>query len=166
MRTTPEQIRKHAEDEHKRYHRKRRDLVLRGYAMARGFELIFLFLEVKRSRLLRKASGDRYALANPEKRAEKYRKWALNNKDNILARHRRRLYGLTPEQLTAMHESQQGLCAICKSSMENFHVDHCHKTGLVRGLLCHWCNIGLGNFVDSPERLQSAIEYLKCCASK
>jgi hypothetical protein len=40
-------------------------------------------------------------------------------------------------------------------------IDHCHETNLVRGLLCHDCNKGLGNFKDNIIFLQIAIEYLK-----
>jgi len=40
-------------------------------------------------------------------------------------------------------------------------VDHDHKNGEVRGLLCHRCNVGLGNFQDNPELLLKAYKYLK-----
>ena len=68
-------------------------------------------------------------------------------------------------------ESQNGVCAICKKqsnkrsnngkTIKALAVDHCHKTGKVRGLLCDKCNTSLGHFCDSIEILQSAINYLK-----
>ena len=65
-----------------------------------------------------------------------------------------------------MIDSHSGLCDICKTSIpgfgrKNLSVDHNHKTGVVRGMLCQKCNIGLGNFNDSPEILKKAIMYLK-----
>lgn len=66
---------------------------------------------------------------------------------------------------------QNSKCAICKqenTSVTNdrtqkrkLAVDHCHKTGKFRGIICVHCNSGLGYFRDNPEYLQSAIEYLK-----
>lgn len=58
--------------------------------------------------------------------------------------------------------SQQGLCNICKkpSMGKSLALDHCHRSGKIRGLLCTKCNIGLGMFEDDPERLKAAIEYL------
>ncbi len=63
--------------------------------------------------------------------------------------------------------AQDGCCAICKSSdpgrkkSQWFCVDHDHKTGEVRGLLCNSCNAGLGFLKDSIETLAQAIIYLK-----
>lgn len=62
--------------------------------------------------------------------------------------------------------AQGGTCEICKCKLESsrytkFAVDHCHKSGEVRGLLCTHCNTGLGLFKDSPERLAGAIRYLQ-----
>lgn len=60
-----------------------------------------------------------------------------------------------------MFQAQSGRCAICHDQFEKRpHVDHCHTTGTVRGLLCHLCNVGLGAFRDNTKRLQSAIDYL------
>ena len=64
-----------------------------------------------------------------------------------------------------MLKSQGHRCGICKSKLESsrytkFAVDHCHKTGVVRGLLCTNCNTALGLLKDSKERLLSAIKYL------
>ncbi len=78
------------------------------------------------------------------------------------------LFGVTSEQYNAMLDSQGHLCRICGepdgdgTSMQasRLAVDHCHTTGVVRGLLCYRCNVGLGMFKDRPELLQKAIEYL------
>lgn len=75
-------------------------------------------------------------------------------------------YGITLEDYETMLQEQGGSCAICKSLEPgdknlNFHVDHCHATNKVRGLLCNTCNLGLGYFHDSVEDLTNAIEYLK-----
>ena len=74
---------------------------------------------------------------------------------------RLRRYGLSPEAYDAMFEQQHGLYAICQTAPA-IHVDHCHATGKVRGLLCFKCNIGLGAFNDTPGHLQAAIAYLAC----
>lgn len=58
-----------------------------------------------------------------------------------------------------MGDVQQGHCAICGRSAA-LVIDHCHKTGLVRNLICDSCNRGLGCFKDSPEVLLRAVEYL------
>lgn len=74
-------------------------------------------------------------------------------------------YGITVEDYNKMFQEQDGKCAIChKDQLEfriRFSVDHNHKTGKVRGLLCHNCNRALGWFYDDIETLQSAIEYLQ-----
>lgn len=74
-------------------------------------------------------------------------------------------YGVTLEQYDAMAALQNNQCAICGGGPNGSHsrlvVDHDHKTNQVRGLLCAMCNIGLGNFVDDPERLSKAALYLK-----
>lgn len=69
-------------------------------------------------------------------------------------------YGLTPEEFKALYEAQRGLCCLCLTQLEDPHVDHCHETGVVRGILCKQCNLGLGYFKDDPQRMFRAIEYL------
>jgi hypothetical protein len=62
---------------------------------------------------------------------------------------------------------QQGKCAICSATKSGvtrasrFHIDHCHTTGKVRGLLCAHCNRLLGSAYDKVEILESAIRYLR-----
>ena len=84
-----------------------------------------------------------------------------------LRRHKSKLavYGLTPEQYDSMYQKQEGCCIICGEHQANLKrklsVDHCHKTGVVRGLLCGNCNVGIGNLKDDPALLFRAIEYLE-----
>ena len=73
-------------------------------------------------------------------------------------------YGLTSQEYIELHNSQDGKCAICKqepSTKRGLHIDHDHKTGVVRGLLCHNCNIGIGNFLEDESIMLEAIKYLK-----
>jgi Recombination endonuclease VII len=61
-----------------------------------------------------------------------------------------------------MVAKQNGLCAICKRKpAKKLCVDHCHATGIVRGLLCRKCNTGLGCYEDNPTFLRSATAYLE-----
>jgi hypothetical protein len=76
-------------------------------------------------------------------------------------------FGISVEQYNEFVEKQNNCCAICGTHKDNFtgrgsnfHIDHCHTSGKVRGLLCNNCNTGLGQFKDNAESLQSAIQYL------
>jgi len=73
-------------------------------------------------------------------------------------------FGITIEDYNRMFLEQEGKCKICKQHQtafkKRFAVDHDHKNGRVRGLLCDACNTGLGGFLDNPDYLRSAIEYL------
>ena len=68
-------------------------------------------------------------------------------------------YGITPEEYDQMLEEQNG-CGICGKKFSSYHVDHCHDTGKVRGILCHNCNIMLGHSFDDITTLTNAITYL------
>jgi hypothetical protein len=74
----------------------------------------------------------------------------------------KRLYGISLEEVNRLMEKQGKSCAICKLPFNGGtgHVDHCHTTDRVRGLLCNNCNNGLGRFMDNPEYLKNAITYL------
>ena len=76
----------------------------------------------------------------------------------------KRRFGITLEQYEDMLKEQGGRCMICgaiKSTLNHkLAVDHDHKTSKIRGLLCKSCNLGIGNFLDSPVLLQNAISYL------
>ncbi len=93
-----------------------------------------------------------------------YQKWHRENK-HIVAEHSfkaklKKFYNLTMEQYKLMRQSQNDLCASC-GELKPLVIDHCHKTGKVRGLLCVHCNCGLGAFYDTVPKLESAIKYLQ-----
>src|ERR1035437_329963 len=91
-----------------------------------------------------------YATHTPQSRLSK-RSWSL------------RQYGLTIADFDRLLGTQDGSCAICNKKppgSQKLVVDHCHETHLIRGLLCRYCNIGLGYFLDSPDLLNAAINYL------
>jgi hypothetical protein len=70
-------------------------------------------------------------------------------------------YRITEDEYLRLYEEQQGCCAICKRPQELLHVDHCHETSVIRGLLCETCNRALGSFKDNVLFLKAAIEYLE-----
>ena len=94
-----------------------------------------------------------YREANREKYAETQRRNSL-----------KRRYGITVEQYDEMLAEQDGKCACCGTTEPGghggFHVDHCHDTGEVRGLLCHSCNAAIGGLGDNLEGVWNAMLYL------
>ena len=79
--------------------------------------------------------------------------------------HIKHRYGLSKDDYLALLEKQNNVCAICLNpeTIENsiLCVDHCHKTGKVRGLLCRMCNSALGKFNDDLSNLKRAVAYLE-----
>ena len=78
----------------------------------------------------------------------------------------RNKYGITVEDYDRMLASQDGHCALCPTvtgmgQKTRLHVDHCHNTGKIRGLLCFDCNTGLGKFKDKIDLIEKAFCYLK-----
>ena len=72
---------------------------------------------------------------------------------------RLRNYGLTSQEYNRMLSEQRACCSIC-GEKAGLAVDHCHKSGIVRGLLCNKCNWGLGMFNDDIDLLASVVSYL------
>ena len=77
-----------------------------------------------------------------------------------------RKFGITKEDYLKLSESQENCCAICKASegeskrKRRLHLDHCHVSNKVRGLLCAKCNQGIGSFKDNKDLLKEAANYL------
>lgn len=112
---------------------------------------------------------------------EYHHKWHKENKDSVsqqkkqyyadnpeakqrkMFRDRINRYGLSESEYNDLIDSQASLCAICQEPVSYYgaHIDHCHSTNRVRGLLCGKCNRGLGMFNDNTELLNKAKEYLE-----
>lgn len=118
-------------------------------------------------------AAKKWAAANPERVRENKRKWLSENADLAYAKDMKnkrkhylnKAYKLTLEEWNDLATKQENRCAICgKHRQEIFRglmVDHDHKTGKVRGLLCFHCNAGMGNLRDDVQILQKAIAYLQ-----
>jgi hypothetical protein len=76
-------------------------------------------------------------------------------------------YGLTAERYDQMLVEQGHRCALCgdENNGRTWHIDHCHDTGKVRGVLCDLCNRGLGHFRENADVLRKAAQYLEAHAS-
>jgi len=85
----------------------------------------------------------------------------LEREDAII----RRQYGISMEQFDALLEFQGGKCALCSKPIDELrrrmNIDHDHKNGKVRGILCSGCNTGLGQLGDNVEGLKKALYYLE-----
>jgi len=113
--------------------------------------------------------GKKYKLSDDakEKRLSYHRQYMKThyNKDKQKDKNLRSNHGITLDEYNAMIDKQGGACAICKEKFHDrhgmgVHVDHDHKTGKVRGILCRKCNLLLGQASDNVIVLMSAIEYL------
>lgn len=85
------------------------------------------------------------------------------NKERLAAISRKSKYGLSAEQYAEMVARSKGRCDLCGDPPSNrgLSIDHCHSTGVVRGLLCARCNTALGKFRDDPQLLREAANYVE-----
>lgn len=102
---------------------------------------------------------------DPERKRARERAYYHANPQKRIKSQRFRKFGLTEAKYNAALEKQAFKCALCTSpqpgGVGDWHIDHCHKTGRVRGLLCKNCNLGLGLFKDNPDLLEAGAVYLK-----
>jgi hypothetical protein len=114
-----------------------------------------------------------WAKANPIKMHEYEKSFRKNHREKYHAkREALRLkseFGITIDDYNRMLMEQGGVCAICERPERSkfngkvckLSVDHCHRTGFVRGLLCFDCNSSIGRMGDDPVRLDAAAHYLR-----
>lgn len=120
--------------------------------------------EVYRERT-KQRSRDRYARMGPEERKRA--------RGDVSWRQRLRRYGITPEEYAARLEAQGRRCAICRTDDpgrrsaqfgprdQTWCIDHDHVRRVIRGLLCHGCNVALGLVRDREEVLLAMVDYLR-----
>lgn len=126
----------------------------------------------------------KYYDENLSKRLEYLKKNKVRNRLRARKYRVRKDYGITWERYVEMYEEQWGRCAICgvykkhskdtiekqtvahKNNLDVLHIDHCHNTNKVRGLLCTHCNKALGIFKEDVNILENAINYLKYFSSE
>jgi len=101
---------------------------------------------------------------NPERKKQLDKKWKAANKESVKNQHLKSKYGISIEEYNKMLIAQEFCCSICESSFSSFKaapaVDHCHKSGAVRELLCSNCNSLLGFAKENEYTLQKALEYI------
>src|SRR6185295_4968465 len=119
-----------------------------------------------RARRIRERKALRRWVLGSEVHLEKGRKRSLDFKrvDPAWCHFVSRLgrYHITLDQFHAKYEAQDFGCGVCGDEMtgRDLHIDHDHRAGSFRGVLCNFCNVGLGSFKDNPTRLTAAIRYL------
>ena len=112
---------------------------------------------------------------NKEDYNKKRLEWANKNrkKRTIQARNSylKKKYNISNEEYYSLYNKQNGKCAICFQCIEiilnkrgnnsnSCHLDHDHKTGKIRGMLCHSCNNALGHFKDNTKIMLQAVKYI------
>jgi len=109
----------------------------------------------------KKNSRDHY-LRNREKYLGRHREWHRANDGGHWAQ-TKTLYSVTKEQYQLLLRTQNGVCAICRCvpGKRHLHIDHCHESGKIRGLLCGNCNRGIGYLRDDVGILRLALVYLE-----
>jgi hypothetical protein len=117
-----------------------------------------------------RTSKRKYRQETPGYRARESKRWREKNPEKAKLFHRqtyyRTRYGIELEQAEAILAKQGHVCGICRkpvtlSGKTGAKLDHCHESGKVRGVLCHHCNIGLGQFRDDPTILSAAVAYVR-----
>ena len=133
-------------------------------------------MPLEQKKIKNAAEARAYYLAHREEQIERNRVYRSKHKERLYlhARHRliKKRYGLGIERAVEMWESQGKACAICRTEIispalvvktvkNKPHIDHCHKTGKTRGILCAPCNLALGLWDDDTNRMHRAITYLR-----
>lgn len=124
------------------------------------------------------ASDDLRLLRKRERQLLSRSQWKIRNPEAVYFEQIWRLYGVTRERFVQLMNLQGDACGVCRvrfgdwmTSLRNrpvgtrkrpneFKIDHCHQTDVVRGILCHSCNVGLGLLGDDPVTLRAAAEYV------
>lgn len=105
-----------------------------------------------------------WAKANRESRREYNREWARQNPDKVKASKRKTTYGISEDDYAALRLAQNAKCAACHDTLQGGRreaIDHSHESGVVRGILCCWCNKALGHAKENADRLRALASYVE-----
>jgi hypothetical protein len=111
-----------------------------------------------------KAYHNKWKKEHPEQYAARISSWKKKNKSKLKFYQITNKYRITKEQYEAMLTHQNFRCGACEIDLKSIsatevHVDHCHKSKLVRAILCGSCNRALGLMNDDAKRLQKLAKY-------
>lgn len=111
---------------------------------------------------VRETNRIQHARRNKAAHNAEMREWRKNNPRAAKNADLKKVYGISIDRYEEMLKQQHGVCAVCKEPNKRraLAVDHCHETGLVRGLLCDPCNRALGFLRECPERINALREYI------
>jgi Recombination endonuclease VII len=121
------------------------------------------YIEANREQI--RARVKAYNEANKEHNHQVDKAYRDANREKRSAAERARRYGFSLEQWEALYHAQGGCCALCRVDLSSLsaravHVDHCHTTNKVRGILCHDCNTSIGKLGDTPESIMRVYQYV------
>lgn len=127
--------------------------------LERNVEKRRAYYKKNRDRIIER--NKKYRLEHPEESKQRQKEYSKTHKREAKNTKLKLYYGITIEHYETMYATQEGKCATCQTYYPSLVVDHDHKTGKVRKLLCSKCNLALGYVNDNPEILKNMIEYLK-----
>lgn len=108
---------------------------------------------------------DEWRRRNLKKESERQKKFRKENPRRFKDYKLKQAYKVPYGTYEILLKAQGGKCAICGTTNPggrgDFHVDHCHDTNAIRGLLCHGCNVGIGSLQHDPKVILAAAEYLR-----
>jgi hypothetical protein len=127
------------------------------------------YLSTPEAQAITKAAAKNHYWRNRDVERKRQSEWAKNNQEHLFHYRRKALlakYGITTEIYLSMLSAQGHSCKICGTKNPGtrckfFFVDHCHRTGRVRGLLCAHCNLAIGQFGDKPDIIFRASVYVR-----
>lgn len=103
----------------------------------------------------------KYRSENKEKVLTREKNWRKVNAHKLKAYKLKGRYGISLEEFNNLLINQKNECKICLKKCKILHVDHCHKTGKIRGLLCVNCNQGIGSLKEDTNIMKNAIKYIE-----
>jgi CRISPR/Cas system-associated protein Cas10 (large subunit of type III CRISPR-Cas system) len=139
--------------------------MIRKYLSSRGKRIVLICKHCGKEfeTLQLKANAGREKFCSRECYNQYRKECCTSIKERNILYQKKSKYGLTEEEYKGLFDAQGNKCSICGTSFEvtKAFVDHDHKTGGVRGLLCSQCNTLLGMAKDNTEVLEAAIQYLR-----